>query len=729
MTALIAAVVAGIVAGVTVVATRLVGGFPAALHAGGRWLIRWKGLRSLPRVSIAPVVRDREVFTRLWSELRSDHPAEHTYVLTGLSGVGKTQIVAALADSLRTGHKVFWVDARCRKAIISGYAGALRDAYGVTCHHLPTAAAQFLDKLATEERWAVVLDGLVDPCDLDGLWPPAAGPGWTLVTTRCRDGALAGDGRVVVEVAGFTPEESLRVFDARVPGLASQPWAESTAAALGHLPLAVDGLAMLIATDPRAFDAFHGQPTDGRADREIGRLAAMVSQEWRESARRADGVPPFDMSTPFLELCSLIGDRAGVPEAVFRTRAAAAWFTTGGSGAAYALVRMVMAIDGHPQRRVRLLRRLIEFHNSVAGVGHAYTVALTLHRFGLAHHDLGHPYRPVRLHPLLQRAVRGAMPPERLDHLVRAMADALLEAMGAAATDRQLVCRLQENARALANRFGDVLLTDEGPHPLLAALGRSYGETGQLRRAVRYFRKLAASVESRLGPGHPQTLHLRSELADSEGQAGNPARAAAYFAGLHAGWAMLLGPRESHALTAQHRHAHWLGLAGEHREALDVYEDLLVHERVIFGATHRNTLATRCKIASLTGRTGNASTAVDAFEAVLSDQLATLGDDDRDTLLTRCNLGFWRGVNGEVCEAVVELERVQPDLVRVLGPDHVDALVNRYNLARFKAEAGDDEGARTEFRRLWSKELAVLDPRHPLIGSTLRRMVGLAGHP
>ena len=53
-----------------------------------------------------------------------------------------------------------------------------------------TTAARFLAWLAeTRQPWLVILDGVSDPADLDGLWP--AGPAGHVLVTAADDLAVA----------------------------------------------------------------------------------------------------------------------------------------------------------------------------------------------------------------------------------------------------------------------------------------------------------------------------------------------------------------------------------------------------------------------------------------------------------------------------------------------------------------------------------------------------------
>ncbi len=132
-----------------------------------------------------------------------------TVVLTGLGGVGKTQLAADFIRKHGTDAAVIWVTASSRDSILATYAEAARAFLGQQ-DNVEQAATRLLTWLATtRDVWLVVLDDAQTPSQLRGLWPQ--GPaGKVIVTTRRRDAALAGHRRRVVDVDVFSAEQATR---------------------------------------------------------------------------------------------------------------------------------------------------------------------------------------------------------------------------------------------------------------------------------------------------------------------------------------------------------------------------------------------------------------------------------------------------------------------------------------------------------------------------------------
>ena len=156
--------------------------------------------------------------------------------VTGLRGVGKTQVAAAYArQRVAEGWGlVGWVNAESRDVLLAGLA-RVAAAAGVADPEGDSAesARRLREHLQTRTSpGLLVFDNAADP---DGLRPflPATGSMQIVVTST--DRAFAGMG-VPVDVSVFTRPESVGYLAART-GLADDADADAVAAELGDLPL------------------------------------------------------------------------------------------------------------------------------------------------------------------------------------------------------------------------------------------------------------------------------------------------------------------------------------------------------------------------------------------------------------------------------------------------------------------------------------------------------------
>ena len=164
--------------------------------------------------------------------------------VTGLRGVGKTQIAAAYARA-RVGEGwglVGWVNAETRDVLLDGLARVaeglgVADPEGDSLESARRLRA-YLQTRAGEGL--LVFDNATDP---DGLRPFLPATGGTQVVVTTTDRAFAALGQPV-DVSAFTRPQSVGYLRART-GLADEDGADAVAQELGDLPL---GLAQAAAT-------------------------------------------------------------------------------------------------------------------------------------------------------------------------------------------------------------------------------------------------------------------------------------------------------------------------------------------------------------------------------------------------------------------------------------------------------------------------------------------------
>ncbi|MBN6039992.1 FxSxx-COOH system tetratricopeptide repeat protein [Amycolatopsis sp. 195334CR] len=623
-------------------------------------------------------------------------PTTPASVLTGLGGVGKTQLAADHAHTMWDNHEVellVWISARTREAITAGYADVAVELLGKDPAAPERACRRLLEWLAeTPDRWLVVLDDVQAPSDLVGLWPPHSAAGQVVVTTRCRDAALHGDRRQVLDVDLFTPAEALAYLTDKLPGHAHAGHADLAGLAedLGCLPLALAQAAAYLINKPLLTCADYRARLTGRRStlRDVlpteqdlpDEHEQTVAATWSLSIEAADQLDPAGLARPILEFASLL-DPAGIPTAVFTTDVAAHYLTT-------RLARDVTADD-------------------VLGGLEA------LSRFSLLTLDPAQPDRAVRVHALVQRAVRDLLPVDTVGELARAVANALLDAWPHVESDQELVQALRSNTGTLQGTAEDHLW-QPGGHRVLFRLARSLGEAGLLHGAITVTKRLYHRASTLLGPDHSDTLTTRSNLASWRGEAGDPAGAAAETEQLLIHEVRILGPDHPDVLITRNNLARWRGKAGDPAGAAIETEQLLTDQVRVLGPDHPLTLNTRSNLASWRGKAGDPAGAATAYKQLLTDQERILGPDHPLTLRARGNLAFWRGEAGDPAGAATAYKQLLTERLRVLGPDHLETLIARGNLAFWRGEAGDPARAAAETEQLLTDQVRVLGPDHPV---------------
>jgi tetratricopeptide (TPR) repeat protein len=630
-------------------------------------------------------------------------------VLTGTGGVGKTQLAADYARTAWDSGSVdvlVWISASSRSAIANGYAQAGVEVLGADPTDPEKATREFLawlePKTGTKPcRWLVVLDDLVDPADLRGLWPPTSSRGRTLVTTRRRDAALTGAGRRLVHVGLFMPWEAAAYLTEVLAAHGRTEPAEQInglGTDLGHLPLALAQAAAYLVDTELACADYRELFADRM--RKLADLlpessslpddqAITVAATWSLSIERADQLRPAGLARPMIQLAALL-DPNGIPATVLTAKPVLTLLTEHRTPATTG--------TAHPPAQV--------------SAEDAVLALRALHRLNLIDHSPTTPHQAVRVHRLIQRATRDSLIPDQRDRLTRTAADALTAVWPDIERDTTLARALRANTTALIAGAEDALYRPT-PHGVLIRTGQSLGNTGLVNPATAYFRHLVEATDHRLGSDHPFVLAVRYSFVQWQSATADVVVAVAMCEELLVDMVRVLGPDHPDTLHTRALLAHCKGRAGDRTSAVSVLEELLADRVRVLGPDHPDTLHTRNNLSHWQGADRGAAGAAVAYEELLADEARVLGPDHPHTLHARHGLAHGRSEAGDPAGAVAAFEELLADEVRVLGPDHPDTLTTRNNLASARGEAGDVAGAVAAYEELLPDMVRVLGAHHP----------------
>ncbi|MFE5558793.1 tetratricopeptide repeat protein [Streptomyces sp. NPDC056544] len=615
-------------------------------------------------------------------------------VLTGMAGVGKTQLAARYAtEGIARGRLdlLVWASATSRESVLISYAQAAVSLGLATSGDDVTAAANlFLSRLATADfRWLVVLDDVLDPADVSDLWPPQCPTGVVVMTTRRRDASLLSTARAI-RVGPFTPEQSVAYLTEKLAayGMSDQPELLSQLAdQLGHLPLALAQAAAYMGDVNLASSEYLSLLLDRQlrlqdllSDHSGLSEHTTLSATWALSMAQADRMRPEGLAGPTLQLASMLSP-SDIPTAVFFTPSALQYLSDCGPAMGeYA--------------RTPLEAR--------AALG-------CLNRLGLVSLERG-PER-VQVHRLVQRDTLERLSTADLDRLTLAAADALTEAWPEVELDAGLAQSLRTCARALME-CASKALWQHGVHPVLLRLAQSTGET-MPREAARFLSDLVPIAEEQLGSDHVDLLKARSLWATYQAAAGDIRGASAELEQLVADTRRVLGPEHSESLRAAHDLAWCRGQSGDPAAAVAALAELLHSSQHVFGNDHPLTFSIRRSLATWRGESGDSTGAITELQELLTSAERLLGREHSETFVLRGNLAWSLGRGGDAGRAVHLWRELVNDQMRVLGPDHPDTLTSRNNLASWLGQTGDVHGAATLQDEILQTQMRVLGPDHP----------------
>ena len=620
-------------------------------------------------------------------------------ILSGLGGVGKTQLAAAIARHHRDSGDLdilIWATGADRTAILTTYTQAATDILGVDPADPDTAAEALLAHLAaTTSRWLIVLDDVTDPDHLTGLWPPDTATGHTIVTTRRTDAALQAHG-TLIPVDLYTPAEAHQYLASK---FATRPnrlvEADQLADDLAYLPLALAQAAAYI-TDRDLTCAQYRQRFAGQQRTLIQLAPDRLPDDYTRplavtlalAIDAADALPPPGLAQPLLILLALL-DPNGIPSAITTTPTVVKYLST-----IWAVSNPVTADEA--QDALAALTRL-NLATSASGL--------------------------IRVHGLVQRTTRERTHNHDINAAARAAADALLELWPDVEPGPEYAQTMRANTAALRGH-AETQLWESLSHRLLFRTGRSLDNAGLVAAATAHWVGLTHDAQQRLGPDHPDTLASRNNLAGAYRSAGQVDRAIALFEATLADRQRVLGPDHPDTLTSRDNLAYANLSAGQLDRAIPLFEATLADRQRVLGPVHPHTLASRNNLAGAYWSAGQLDRAILLFEATLADMQRVRGPDHPHTLTSRNNLARAYQSAGQLDRAIPLFEATLTDTQRVLGPDHPDTLTSRNNLADAYQSAGQLDRAIPLFEATLADRQRVLGPDHP---DTLTSRNNLAG--
>ncbi|HTY33470.1 FxSxx-COOH system tetratricopeptide repeat protein [Mycobacterium sp.] len=614
--------------------------------------------------------------------------------LTGLRGVGKTQVAAAYARArVAAGDGlVAWVNAESRDGLLSGLARIAQRVGVADPDGDSLKSAQRLREHLEARRDAalVVFDNAVDPDTLLEFLP-AAGSTRVVITSTDRAFSEFGQG---VDVAAFSRPESVAYLRQRTD-VDDEAGAATVAAQLGDFPVALAQAAATIRGQRLTYQRYLQRLARVPVAEVLGRVAGQgyphaTAAALLLSIQTTESEDPSGITGLLLRVVAVLspaGVRRDLLDAVNH-----ADMDESAEGAVDAALEggvrgslLSWSVGGDSVIMHRLVARVLRERDQAAGRW-TPTLAHTL--------DMLEPHLFDELRAWAQRDLGS----ELVSHI-----EALWEVTSVAPPDDPDIMARELRARTW------------GVQQLAAA--------ADLTRAIDLGLHVAADCERVLGADHPDTLTSRHNLAYAYASAGRLDEAIPLLERTLTDRERILGADHSDTLASRHSLAGAYRSAGRLDEAIPLLERTVADCERILGADHPDTLELRSSLAYAYQSARRLAEAIPLLERTLTDRERILGADHPHTLASRHNLAYVYQEAGRLDEAIALLERTVADGERVLGADHPDTLQLRKNLAYAYQEAGRLDEAIALLERTVTDRQRILGADHP---HTLDARHGLA---
>jgi tetratricopeptide (TPR) repeat protein len=599
---------------------------------------------------------------------RPDPPAQ---VISGMGGIGKTEIAAEYIHQHRDKYDiVWWIRAehqdRVRDALVSlGERLELRLATSGGRDRAITAVLEALES-GIRPNWLLVYDNVAQPLDLQRYMPKCPPGGHIIITSRVQTwpGYIEADS---IAVAPFTEQESVSFLRRRVPALNADPSvrdgenerrnsdATRLAAALGHLPIAIEHAASYLTETGQSVDDYLSR-FDQNAHRLLSEhfpdLPEYVSHTWAMSTALL--APDAEH---LFNLCAFFS-----PEPI----------------AVELLLEHAHAVTDPPG--------LPEFLSSALRFRAA---ASQMHRLSLVKVDGAHDQ--IQMHRVVQAVTRGHLRQYRPDTFLayRSAVDTLLADSNPGNPDRAANDAAYDLSLQHLESEPDFLNTDQPAlRRLIIDQVRKLHLRGSHTEAVRFGTDALRVWQHRLGPEDLDVLTMAVEVAIAMRSDAHAADARELIRSTRRVLIERYGEDHEITLLAANTFGADLRSRGELAEALELDVSLLPRFEAVFGLDHNRTLNVWNNIAADYRRLGRHAEALDIDEKTFRKRRDILGADDPITLTSQDAVARDLRDLGRYQESLDIARKVVEAFAATRGRENLDWLNARKSFAAALRKAG-----------------------------------------
>ena len=695
---------------------------------------------ALPPIWNVPHLRNRNftgreaLLTELRATLASGQHAALTQAITGLGGVGKTQLTMEYAyRHMGEYDLVWWMRAEEPATLATDYA-QLATELTLPAKDLPSqpeGIATVHRWLEENSSWLLVFDNAGSPEEIRPYLPQST-TGHVLITSRNPNWMATA---FTLPVSAWEREEAVEFLCRRTKQM-DKAMADELAKELGDLPLALEQAAAYVeatgGTLAEYLDLFRRHHLElMKRDRPPTDYKNTITTTWKLAFERVQASSPA--GADLLRLCAFLAPD-DIPKEVFTdgrkllpeplTLAAANPLEFNQAVAdlrRYSLVNVGRgAISVH--RLVQAVQR-----DQMTEIERQYWSGTALHFFNQVFHIYRDPLDNLQYYSrLLPHAVTITTHSEKYFPPEHPIVLASLSNLAS------LYFRLgtYDQAEPLFQQVLDIKEKTLGPeHPDLATwlnnLAGLYQSQGKYEAAEPLYIRALAIQERTLSPDHPglaTTLNNLGLLYDSQGkyEAAEPlyVRALAIRE-------KVLGPDHPDLATTVNNLALLYGSQGKYESAEPLYvRALAIIERVL-GPDHPNLARGLNNLAALYHSQGKYQAAEPLAKRALAIKEKVLGPNHPDVAVALNSLAILYAHQGKYEVAEPLYIRTLDITEKALGSDHPNLASALNNLAAFHLNQSKYDAAEPLIKRALTINEKTLGPNHPHVATTLNNLARL----
>jgi len=672
-------------------------------------------LRPMP-----PVARKQQFGGPLWNVPYSKNPfftgrekvladaekelhASGLAALTGMGGVGKTQIAAHFAHEHRGEYSaVLWASAASQETLVSGFAAI------ASLLNLPEkdekdqalAVAAVKRWLEANGGWLLILDNASDLAAVRGFIPLSA-KGRVLLTAQAQ---ATGDIQAI-KVEDMLPEDGALLLLTRAKIIkvgapltaaanADRDTAIQASTVMGGLPLALDQAGAYIEETGCGLASYLDLYRQRRAEllRRRGGFSPphpeSVATTFALSFERVAGASRA--AADLLCLCAFLHSDA-IPEEIFNKGAPE-------------LGPNLSPVAADPMKLDAACAEIL--------------------KYSLLRRDAD--AKTLGIHRLVQEVIQDGLTEEEKGQWAERAVRAVNSAFPSPKFANWAQCeRLVPQALACATLIEAYRFEFEAAAHLLNQAGCYLSERARFSEAERLFQRALAIRERVLGPDHPDVAESLNDLAALYCHQGKYKEAEPLSQRALAITEKARGPEHPHVAIRLNNLAALYNEEGKYAEAEPIYQRALAIREKTLGPDHPDVATSLSNLGGLYRNQGKYAQAEPLCQRALAIDEKALGPKHPGVATALNNLASLYDDQGKWVQAEPLFKRSLAILDRAMGPDHPYVATSLNNLAELYRAQGRYAEADPFYQRALAIREGVLGPDHPDVATSLNNLAVL----
>ncbi|KAN0070697.1 hypothetical protein V8E54_010862 [Elaphomyces granulatus] len=265
----------------------------------------------------------------------------------------------------------------------------------------------------------------------------------------------------------------------------------------------------------------------------------------------------------------------------------------------------------------------------------------------------------------------------------------------------------------LENKSKRLTNDDEEMLNSMAWMALAYEKQGRWTEAEKLFVQVVQTRKTVLGPDHLDTLTSMNNLASTYLDQERWTEAEKLQVQVMQTWKTVLGPEHPDTLTSMNNLALTYMDQGRWTKAEKLQVQVMQARKTVLGPEHPDTLTSIGNLASTYQDQGRWTEAEKLQVQVIETSKTVLGPEHPDTLISMGNLALTYGSQGRWTEAEKLEVQVMKTHKTVLGPDHPSTLTSMWNLSHTLKDLRRHDEALSMLQACVRLQNQRLGPSHP----------------